>query len=331
MEDALLLTGAAARISQEVAIIDQLIDQKNLTISEERTMVAGFSSGALNAMAINACFRKEAPLSWDDYYKKEILFQLKTEDVFLRKKLLPYNTKPLRSLIEQFIEKADFNMLSDLPYHTYILAFNIFRFKTIWANNRLNRNGYARLADLLMATSAIPIIFPDATVGKIGKKRCSIARPGYIDGGAGGSFKRFKPHLSKFINRNNTLKNIYIISPMREVSAADYNEFNALLPTPEILKLNLKDFKLLKGFLHMISMNGFDKFIEEFHEWTSARPTPVAENIYVCTPRLKENYPILNFDKQEEQYNAVKNWAIQNPKELAIPITDYIENLKLRS
>lgn len=328
MKDALLLTGAAARISQEVAIIDQLINRKGLTISEDQTMLAGFSSGALNAVAINACFRKENPLSWDDYYKKEILFQLTTEDVFLRKKLFPFNTSPLRDLINQFIEKADFKKLNDLHFHTYILAFSIFHLKTIWANSRLNRNAYARLSDLLMASSAIPIIFPDITIGKIEKKRCTIARPGYIDGGSGGSFKRFKPHITKYINRNGTLKNLYIISPMREVSAADYDEFNTLLPTPEILKLNLKEFKLLKSFLHMISMNGFDKFVQEFYHWTSTRTTPIAENIFVCSPKLKENYPILNFSKQEDQYNAVKEWAEQNPNELAIPIADYIQNLK---
>jgi hypothetical protein len=39
---AVLLTGAAARISQEVAILDALMDRKNLRLSPEDVYLAGF-------------------------------------------------------------------------------------------------------------------------------------------------------------------------------------------------------------------------------------------------------------------------------------------------
>ncbi len=60
----IMVTGAAARISQEVACIDKLRSEKGLRISQKDTMLAGFSSGSLNLLALNACFRDKAPLSW---------------------------------------------------------------------------------------------------------------------------------------------------------------------------------------------------------------------------------------------------------------------------
>jgi len=58
---AVLITGAAARISQEVAMFDKLRDpkfrgDKALKVSQGDTLLAGFSSGSLNLAAINACF-----------------------------------------------------------------------------------------------------------------------------------------------------------------------------------------------------------------------------------------------------------------------------------
>ena len=49
---AVLLTGAAARISQEVALFDQLQAMKGLTVSQDDTLLAGFSSGSLNLAEI---------------------------------------------------------------------------------------------------------------------------------------------------------------------------------------------------------------------------------------------------------------------------------------
>ncbi len=64
LKTAVLLTGAAARISQEVAMLDKLMDPKGcgLKISQDDTLVAGFSSGSLNLAAINACLAQEVNL-----------------------------------------------------------------------------------------------------------------------------------------------------------------------------------------------------------------------------------------------------------------------------
>jgi len=324
MKELVLLTGAAARISQEVAVLDQLILKKGLTLSPDETCLAGFSSGALNIAAINACFRKENPLSWDSYYKDEILFNLNTEQIFHRKKPLPFSTEPLREKIEEFMGKAGFRNFHDLPFHSYILVFSLRRLSVRWASNQKHKNGAANLIDLLMATSAIPIIFPDQPVLSSEGMNCNLPPGHFLDGGSIGTFVGFKAHLQKMARKRGPFERLFIISPMREVTSEDFDEFNSLLPSNDLLKLNIKDFGIIKNFLSMISMNGFDTFIKQFYKWNHNRRHSIAREIYVCVPQLPGNFPILNFNKQKIQYESVVQWASENPGSLAIPLDRYM-------
>ena len=87
LTNAVMVTGAAARISQEVACIDKLI-QDGLNINEDSTMLAGFSSGSLNLLALNACFRNDNPISWEVDYKQNTLWTLTDEKVYTKKRNL---------------------------------------------------------------------------------------------------------------------------------------------------------------------------------------------------------------------------------------------------
>jgi hypothetical protein len=325
MKQALFLTGAAARISQEVAIIDQLMAQKGLSITPEDTFLAGFSSGALNMTALNACFRKEKPLSWDQHYKKEILFRLTSEQVYQKRQSFPFDTAPLRKTIEEFVLEAGFNCFSDLPFCNYILAFSIRRLSVFWASNHPTLHGNSWITDLLMATSAIPILFPEQAIETPPGLKNKLPSGSYLDGGATGTFVGFKRPIRKIVKQNGPFDILYIISPMRELTAEDFEEFDHFLPSNDLLKLSIKELGLLKNFLNMISMNGFDTFIRQFYRWISKRRQPVAKEIMVCVPQLPRNFPIMNFNRQEEQYHAVADWAINYPEQLAIPLSEYME------
>jgi hypothetical protein len=284
MRNALFLTGAAARISQEVAIVDLLIDQKQLKISSHDTFLAGFSSGALNIAAINACFRNENPLSWNDYYKNEILFNISSNMVYNKHKSLPYNTMPLRKTIENFILHSGFNLFADLSFISYILAFPIRRLSVKWINNMDPDQKNIFLTDLLMATTAIPMVFPDQEINTPPGLKSNLPSGGYLDGGTTGSFTKFKKPLNQFVKEHGVFDQLYIISPMRELSLEDYEEFNALLPGKDIIKLKINEFGIFKDFLGRISMNGFDSFIKQFYKWTSSKQKPIANEIFVCIP-----------------------------------------------
>ncbi|MBN1924717.1 MAG: patatin-like phospholipase family protein [Prolixibacteraceae bacterium] len=325
MKNALLLTGAAARISQEVAIIDKLIEYHELNIDEDNTMFAGFSSGALNIAALNSCFRKNNPLEWNKYYKNEILFNIRNDDVFKKIKFIPLDTIPLRKTIDNFILKAGIKTLGELPFQSYILAFWYRRLKTVWAYSENFKHKALDLSDVMMATTAIPIIFPDQTISSNEKINSSFLKGSFGDGGAGGTFKRFEYYLKKYYKQNGKLDNIYIISPMRELSHDDYQDLYNMMPSFEMLKLKLKEVKLLRIFLGMISQNGFDTFIKRFYKWT--RKKQIANNIYVCIPRLPQNYPILNFGLQKEQYKSVCEWIDNNRDTFTISLEKYYMDL----
>jgi hypothetical protein len=325
MKDAIFLTGAAARISQEVAFIDKLIGNKKLLISSDNILLAGFSSGALNITAINACFRNDFPLSWNEYYKNKVLFNIQNSDVFLRNKLIPFDTNPLRNTIIDFLEKSNMKTLGDLSFQSFILTFSYRRLITFWTYSKWNRHNKLYLSDLLMASSAIPIIFPDQAINCSDENRRRFTRGKFADGGTGGSFKRFEYYLNKYLIHNGKLDRIFIISPMREITSEDYEYLNQLIPAKDILKLDLKEFKLLKVFLEMISQNGFDTFIHRFFKWTQKRK--IANEIYVCIPALEKNFPILNFNRQKEQYEAVCKWIDDHPERLAVPLESYVQRI----
>jgi hypothetical protein len=326
MKNALFLTGAAARISQEVAFVDKLIEHKGLQIDSDETLLAGFSSGALNIAAINACFRKENPLDWNAYFKETVLFNIKSKQVFVKKKFIPLDTYPLRNTVGDFLQKAGMSAVHDLTFPSYVLAFSFLRFSTVWVSNLFNRHQQLNLLDLMMATSAIPIIFPDQSIRTIHNKTIRLMRGRFVDGGAGGSFKRFEYYLKKYVRQEQQFENIYIISPMRDVTQSDYDELYKMIPATDMFNMELKDIRLMRYFLEVISQNGFDTFIKRFHKWIKKHP--IANNIYVCIPQMDNNFPILNFDKQREQYDAVCQWIDEHPDKLAIPLNEYVKRFE---
>lgn len=326
MKNALFLTGAAARISQEVAFVDKLIEHKGLCIDPDETLLAGFSSGALNIAAINACFRKENPLDWNGYFKETVLFNIRSKQVFEKKKLIPLDTSPLRKTVGDFLQKAGMNSVKDLSFPSYVLAFSFLRLSTVWVSNLFNRHQQLDLLDLMMATTAIPIVFPDQNIRTIDKKTIRLMRGRFVDGGAGGSFKRFEYYLKKYIKQGQQFENIYIISPMRDVTQSDYDELYKMIPATDMFNMELKDVRLLRFFLEVISQNGFDTFIKRFHKWN--RTHPVAKNVYVCIPQMENNFPILNFDKQKAQYDAVCQWIDEHPDQMAIPLNEYVKRFE---
>lgn len=348
MKNAILLTGAAARITQEVALLDKLIEKFGLDINPDSTVLAGFSSGALNISGINGCFRKNNPASWNDYFKNQVLFPIKTEEIYTREKvLMPLNTQPLRKKIETYLDVLECKTFKDFEFETFILIFSFFGLKTIWSHNRNPKYEDADLSDLLMATSSIPIIFPEQEIRNLEKElpeliqenidnpivavvekalQSNLLKEKYADGGTAGSFMNFEEEIERHINENGKFNQIFVISPMREVSPKDWDTLKAFLPTHNRIDLDLKEFVLLKQFLSMISQNGFDRFLKQFHKWT--RKHEIANEIFVSVPNLKENFPMMIFDMQKEQYDAVVDWADKNPDQLAVPIDEYVKKLK---
>lgn len=84
IKTALLLTASGGQLAQEVATIDQLRKRKLFEIVEGETYLAGLSWGALNVVALNACFREKNPLAWDSFYLNDFLSELKNTQVYIK-------------------------------------------------------------------------------------------------------------------------------------------------------------------------------------------------------------------------------------------------------
>lgn len=313
----IMLTGAGARISQEVAIIDQLIQRKGLIIDQQDTMLAGFSSGGLNLMAINGCFRSENPMPWNDYYKEEILWPLTTANVYTPSKVKPpiFDTAPLRNLLNTVLDAMGFQWMGDLPFDSYVLTYSERQFATKWANNFLfntTNNRSLNCSDLFMASASIPIVFGHQEIGnKAGEPR-NFPGGKFNDGGTIGQFKRFGEHIGLYIHDHEPFETIHIISPMRQ--APDESELNSLDEHQGILK----------KFSANMLFKAFYKFLEEVQEWQEANG-PLANEVLVSIPRMSETFPMLKFDEQKKQYEKTSEWFDANPDQLAVPLKAFLD------
>lgn len=325
LKTALLLTGAAARISQEVALLDQLRAQKGLSISQDDTLIAGFSSGSLNLAAINACFSNGSTLDWDKYYKQTVLFPLKNSDVY-KINGIPFDTTPLRNTIQKFNNTMNCKNVGDLPFHSYILTFSWRRAiemhePTLWACSRVDGQAYINLTDMFMSSTAIPVVFPWQEIHCESGHTMDFPKGHFADGGTHGTFDNFDAYLGNYVRENGVFDNMYIISPMREVVESEHEEIISIVKSNTT---KADDIAKFMDHLKNISMNTFIDFLQKLNAWRY-NGSAIAKNIYISIPEMASNFPIINFDMEEKQYNAVTDWVNQNPDKLAIPIDQFLK------
>ena len=159
---AVILTGAAARIPQEAALLEEL-DRRGLL--KNLVFISGVSSGALNSVVLNGIL--SGKMSWDDY--KTILFNLKNKNIFVQDgRKLPVNTSPSRELYKSLVEdKLGYFRIGDLPITTGISFTHLKDLdlkKTVYrmCSRKINQetDTTLNLVDIMMATSAFPLVFP---------------------------------------------------------------------------------------------------------------------------------------------------------------------------
>ena len=108
---ALIITGAAARIPQEAALLETLHSRGLLS---DLVFISGVSSGALNAVALNGIL--SGRMTWERY--RNLLFSIKAEDIYLRSgRGFPVDTEPLRMLFRRVVEtELGFRSIGPRPY-----------------------------------------------------------------------------------------------------------------------------------------------------------------------------------------------------------------------
>jgi predicted acylesterase/phospholipase RssA len=189
MSTAILFNGAASYIAQEAGILDLLLGNVEgvpgvgLNIQDVK-FVGGLSSGALMSFSFNAAFCDPPKLSWDEF-KQNTLFTMTTEKVYTGAET-PFDTSPLRKLVQDITEQVGYNLIKDLPFDSAILTTNVYleglnyKTKTYWltniakvasvlpsqtdelaiAKNIKEHQLELELVSSLMCSTAIPLTFP---------------------------------------------------------------------------------------------------------------------------------------------------------------------------
>ena len=306
---ALIITGAAARIPQEAALLEKL-DERGLL--KDLEFISGDSSGALNAVMLNGVL--SGRMTWDRY--KEILFSLKNNDIFRQSgKRLPVDTSPARSLYTRIVEgELGYVTMGDLPYATSITVTRLEDLGLRWTSYRMcSRTINAEsdpslpIVDILMATSSVPLVFPPARI--TGAK--TIPDVDYVDGGAGDDYVPFHALLQFEQYRGRGVRTVYIVSRKSD-GVPELSD--------ELRELGVNDHELLDKMGISFDALANRKLIERLRTYAEEAPE-LAARTYVWKPEFDTNFLLFNFENLRSQYEAASEWADAHEP---VPLEEYL-------
>lgn len=306
---AILITGAAARIPQEAALLEELDDRGLL---KDVVFISGASSGALNSVMMNGIL--SGRMTWAEY--RNILFSINDSDVFIQEgKKLPVNTEPLRSFITGLVEeRLGYHMIGDLPYVT---AISVTSTGDLDPKNRVYRmcsrkinmetDTTLSLVDILMASTSFPVAFPSVSIRNVS----TIPDVKYIDGGVGDDHVPFQALLEYEKSRGAGVDTVYIVSRKSD-SIPEVSE--------ELRILGLNDrgiFDKLGISLDNILYKGFMKRLKAF---ANEAPDLISRS-YIWIPDFRADFLMFSFSNLKEQFYLTSEWAVAHEP---VPLSEYL-------
>ena len=306
---AIIITGAAARIPQEAALLEQL---SNRGLLKNVVFISGVSSGALNSVALNGIL--SGRMSWNEY--KSILFSIKNDNIYTQQgKKLPLNTAPERELLKDVIEKKlGYCRIGDLPFMTEISITNIREIdpkKRVYrlCSRKINQESDTtlNLVDILMASSAIPVAFPEVKISNA----TTIPDVRYADGGVGNDHVPYYALLQFEKKRGIGVEKVYIISRKSD-SLPEVSE--------ELSVLGINDKKVFDRIGVSIDNITRKGIIRRLRAFMTDAPELVPLT-YVWIPDFRKDFLMFNFDNLEQQYRMTYEWAAShNP----VPLEEFL-------
>ena len=306
---AIIITGAAAKIAQEAALLERLHE---LGMLNNVVFISGASSGALNATVLNAILDKK--FSWNEYIK--VLSNLTNDDIFIRNgNKLPVNTQPLRNLITRIVtDSLRYEKLSDLPYTT---SFSVVNLKILPLKDRTYRlcnlminpesDSTLNIVDVLMASTSYPFAFPPVSIRNVK----NIPDVLYHDGGIAADHVPYHALIEFEKFSGFEVDTMLIISRKRD-SISSINL--------ELQQFGIDKFKFFDKFVspEAISNRGFYKRLKEL----KAEAPNLAERTFVYVPDFKEEFLMFDFSTLKKQYEVTLEWAKTHDP---LPLDEYLE------
>ncbi len=306
---AIIITGAAAKIAQEAALLESLYQRGELN---DVVFISGASSGALNAVMLNAILEKK--LTWKEY--RRIFTDINNDKVFrIDKKGFPVSNKPLRKLLEDVVvERLGYRTLADLPIPTAIsvvslrpspLSEGTYRF----CNRKINRESDStlNLVDVLMASTAYPLVFPPARINGISR----IPDIPYYDGGIGEDRVPFQALIDFEQYRGQPVERVIIISRKRDKEMTLADELKPF-------GYNLKAKSGGNFSPDVLTSLGFWRRLEYLHK----RHPEIAAKTLVFVPEYEYNFPMFDFNNLDYQYEVTLKWALHNSP---VTLSEYLK------
>jgi len=311
---AVIITGAAAKIAQEAALLEHLYNKGELN---NVVFISGASSGALNAAVLNAVLANK--YTWKEY--REVLSKVTNDDIFIKNgKKLPVNTEPLRGLITRImIDRVGYRILSDLPISTSFSIVNLkvlpLKERTIRLSNRLinpESDPSLNIVDVLMASSSYPIAFPPVRIPNVK----TIPDIPYYDGGIAADHIPYQALIEFERFSGYEIDKMIIISRKRDTIPNTNLEFQ---------QFGIDKFKLFDKMgvtPESISNKGFYKRLKEIE-----KEAPIlASRTYVYVPDFEEDFLMFDFSTLKKQYELTSKWAQTHSP---IPLAEYLKNKNL--
>lgn len=313
---AVLLTSSGGNLSQEVAIIDQLIKNGKLDLNENSTFLAASGSGAINLVAVNACFRKDNPIPWDRYYKDTFIRTITDEDTFIKVDPIHWITLPQRKKINELLKESGFSKISDLPFDSAILTTSVEETKSNWLKSYAKKAKEITLSDILMASSAIPVLFPTQQLNSYPDALSTPFSGAHFEGSMPGLFHKFKKQLRKITLEHGPFEQLFIISPQRS-----YNYTPTI--SHDLSQMIPQEKYQFNQFLNHISIHGFLTFLIKLQKANSKNN--LAKTITVSIPETEQFFCPLDYSNQAYKYALVQKWMEENPDRIAVDISSYIK------
>lgn len=298
---AIIITGAAAKIAQEAALLQRLDESGML---DSVVFISGASSGALNAVLLNGIIEKK--LTWNEY--REILGSITNDSIFSvnTKKKLPVSNEPLRKLIENVVvHRLGYRTLADLPIPTAISVVNLrvspFGERTLrLCNRKINSESDSslNLVEVLMASTAYPLVFPPARISGNG----TIPSTPLYDGGISEDRFPYKALIQFEQYRKMGVNRVIVVTRKRDSDISIFDE--------------LKPFGLkMKGKLDFIGFSpdalteiGFYRRLREYR-----RNFPqLAQRTLLYVPDYSDSFLMFDFDNLDRQWTITYTWALSN-------------------
>lgn len=294
---AIVITGAAARIPQEAALLEQLYysgDMKNVAF------ISGVSSGALNAVILNAILDRK--YTWKRY--RNLLFSMTNQSVFTAsEKSFPVNTMPLRELLTKVLhDSLGYYKMKDLPYPTSlsVVSLNIKSWADLTyrlSNRKINTESDPELdlVEVLMASTAFPLAFPPARI----TKNMTLPEGRFIDGGTTADFIPYRAVLEfeKFSRHN--VERMIIISRKLDTEEG---------LRAELLEMGINRLDLLDKLNIMLEDLGQRSFVKGLESLIKEAPV-LSTKTEIYLPAIPGEYPLFDFSNLREQYEVSRLWS----------------------